>query len=118
MASSIIRTLGCFRSARARQRSCRWPWERLLPDSVTVEERLRKIFLLVIGVDAPDGISNSTALPGVAGLEAVRGVDGLVVEVGAPINWTRRSAVNMSSSVKRLKGSRLLRIVPVNNVGS
>jgi hypothetical protein len=36
----------------------------------------------------------------------------------APISWTRRRAINISSSVKTPKGSRLLRIVPVKRVGS
>lgn len=49
------------------------------------------------------------------------GEGGLVVWAdGAadPTSWTRRRAVKISSSVKRPKGSRLLRMVPLNNVGS
>jgi len=37
--------LGALRRARARQRSWRWPWDRLEPDSATGERRLRKMFL-------------------------------------------------------------------------
>lgn len=54
--------------------------------------------------------------PFVAG---VRGRFGeLAMDVCAPISWTRRSAAKISSSVKRSKGSRLVRIVPLNSVGS
>jgi len=49
----------------------------------------------------------------------VLGRDGVAaVEFGDPISCTRRRAVNISSSVKSPKGSRLLRIVPVKSVGS
>lgn len=49
----------------------------------------------------------------------VLGRDGLAaVELGDPMSCTRRRAVNISSSVKSPKGSRLLRIVPVKSVGS
>jgi len=34
------------------------------------------------------------------------------------MRWTSRRTVKISSSVKREKGSRLLRIVPVKSVGS
>lgn len=86
---------------------------------MTVEFRLRKTFLLVIiGVDVPVGVSGAARAPGVAGREAVNGVEGFVVDVAAPMSWTLWRAVKISSSVKRLNGSRLLRIVPVKSVGS
>jgi len=85
---------------------------------VTGEERLRNTFLFVIGEEVPVGLDVPLACPGVVGLEDVNGVDGFVTEVAGPISWTLRNAVKMSSSVKRLNGSRLLRIVPVNSVGS
>ena len=83
-----MRTLGFLSIARARHRSWRWPWERLLPDSVTVDERLRNMFLFVIGVEVPVGVSGTplTLRPGVVGREAVKGVEGFVGENGAPIN--------------------------------
>lgn len=37
---------------------------------------------------------------------------------GEPTSCTRRRAVKISASVNKPKGSRLLRIVPVNRVGS
>lgn len=41
-----------------------------------------------------------------------------VLGIVEPTSWTRRRAVNISSSVKRPNGSRLLRIVPEKRVGS
>jgi hypothetical protein len=76
----------------------------LFPDSVTGDERLRKMFLFVmVGVDAPVASSASTTR-GVPGLDRLIGVDGVVVDPGAPISCTRRRAVKMSSSVNRLNG--------------
>ena len=51
------------------------------------------------------------------GVSAVLGRD-LALASDWPIRRTRRSAVKTSSSVKRPKGSKLLRIVPVKSVGS
>jgi hypothetical protein len=52
---------------------------------VTVDERFKKTFLFVTGVDVPVGESTIT-LPGVVGRDALIGVDGFVVDEAAPIN--------------------------------
>jgi len=85
------------------------------------EARLRKMFLFVRGVEVPVAMGVESPLTvifggGVVGRETC-GVVGEVVNA-PPMSCTRRSAVKISSSVKRLKGSRLLRIVPVKRVGS
>jgi len=85
------------------------------------EVRVRKMFLFVRGVETP--VSTGDEFPlmvifggGVVGRESC-GVVGEVVKA-PPMSCTRRRAVKMSSSVKRLKGSKLLRMVPVKRVGS
>ena len=71
------------------------------------------MFLLVMGVVLV-GVSG---IRGVPGGDDVDGVGGFVMN-DSPMRRTRRRAVKISSSVKRSKGSRLLRIVPVKRVGS
>jgi len=157
-------TFGALSNARARQRSCRWPWERLEPDSETGERRFRNGFLLsavmafafvefAISVAVPLGIEmvvsplsvgskivvavmllgfvvaafdgltlldlvNSRGFGAVLAVGVLSSGVFVVGEVAAPMRWTSRRAVKISSSVNRPKGSRLLRIVPVNRVGS
>lgn len=144
VASSMRRTFGFLRSARARQRSCLCPCERLDPDSEIVEERLRKTFLFSVMVSEVSavlptrvwfvdsvGADSDPALSAVLGLVSsddegtfttsagVLGREGVgAVELGDPMSCTRRRAVKISSSVNRPNGSRLLRIVPVKSVGS
>ena len=80
------------------------------------------VMLLGFVVAAFDGLTLlSSANPRGFGAVPAAGVLGsgvAVGEVAAPMRWTSRRAVKISSSVNRSKGSRLLRIVPVNRVGS
>ena len=80
------------------------------------------VMLLGFVVAAFDGLTLlSSANPRGFGAVPAAGVlgSGVVVgEVAVPMRWTSRRAVKISSSVNRPKGSRLLRIVPVNRVGS
>jgi len=101
-----------------------------VPDSATVEERLRKMFLFSVGVlgstrvrslEAGASLSRESELDVddvVIFTIGVTGRDAAALDSGEPINCTPRRAVKISSSVKIPKGSRLLRIVPVNKVGS
>jgi hypothetical protein len=63
VASSMRRTLGCLRSARARQRSWRWPCDRFAPDSETGELRFRNGFLLSTWKARSTGSSVLVAVP-------------------------------------------------------
>ena len=67
----------------------------------------------VLGLASSEDEGSVTMRAGVLGREGVA-----AVEFGDPMSCTRRRAVNISSSVKSPKGSRLLRIVPVKSVGS
>jgi len=62
-------TFGALRRARARQRSWRWPWDRLEPDSVTGDERVRKMFLFSeVRMSTVEDGSVGLVLPDVGGL--------------------------------------------------
>src|SRR5579862_4774859 len=104
------RTFGDLRSARARHRSCFWPCERLEPEDVMAEERLRKMFWFIGGVLG--GVTAASSLMITVGESALAIGGGCVAGVPSsesdPMSWTRRRAVKISSSVKRPKGSRLL----------
>lgn len=67
----------------------------------------------VLGLVSSEDEGSFTRTAGVLGREGVG-----AVELGDPMSCTRRRAVKISSLVKRLNGSRLLRIVPVKSVGS
>ncbi len=101
--------------ARAKQRSWRWPWERLRPPSVMIERRDLKGLMFWL----PDGEPGSTGdedevspfacpLPSACSSR----------DIGAETRWTRSNASRSSSSVCSSKASRLLRTVPENRTGS
>lgn len=92
----------------------------LFSEGLGVEGESTRVWEVVEVVASLSGESealdvNLTTGTGVAGRDTA-GVAAL--ESGDPINCTPRRAVKICSSVKIPNGSRLLRIVPVNSVGS
>lgn len=77
VASSRMRILGRETMARARQRSWRWPWERLSPPSLMREVREVKMLVLGLGfVVVVGGVSGS--LPGLGLVVSSGGVMSLL----------------------------------------
>lgn len=77
VASSRMRTLGRESIARARQRSCFCPWERLLPEEAMGEERERKGFLFSVGCDGSMAVVDVAAEDSASSGLGVCVVDGM-----------------------------------------
>ena len=60
VASSRRSNLGRDRMARARQRSCFWPWERLDPDAEMGEAKLRNTLVFSF---TPDSLPTAVVVP-------------------------------------------------------
>lgn len=105
--------------ARARQRSCFCPWERLAPELEMGEERERNMFVFSLTAGLESAAVVEVALL-VASAEEVAGLSssgtGVLFEEG--MRCTRSSAWRSCTSVNSSKGSRFDRMVPEKRTGS
>ena len=104
--------------ARARQRSCFWPWERLAPAEEMGEESERKMFVFSFAAGSVAVREVALLAPSVGVGDSGTSSSGTGVLSAEGMRCTRCSASCSWKSENWSKGSRFERIVPENKTGS